>query len=617
MAVDSSGNVFVVYSSNAVVKLSPNGTVLATYSAGLNGLSDVTLDSLGNLYILSNGYGYGSVVRLLPNGTQIQPVFTTSNPGLTTASGVAVDFMGNVYVADLANNRLVKFFPNASYVVLYTALNSPSDVVMGLANDLYILDAGENLIVHLSLNGTRLNVIPFTKTLNSYPVGFAVPTMTIDTLGNLFVADEANGRILAFIIPPPSSTSGVSSSTNPLSMSSIPPSSSTSPLQISSRPSSPSSTSSALVNVPPALISSSSSTPSVSPPLPSTPTTASGSLCIILYSLPGNVDYPWSVATSLNVVYNSTAVTTSAGTSIALLNVTGSRTYTNRFGVSFTTPLTLSTATPSLLYLNSSAVLDTVGITLQLDSAIQLPGSGPHTSYPSVHLYYTANGLVEGGSSLIDEQGVAFQSSIAGVSSLSIGAANTNSLAVNYAQCQAPLTFTNGLRTPVQPSSSNGGVHLEYGYTISDGLTYIVSANLSITTTSAFANTRDGLGNNYQTVTSITGNRLYIYLPTGETLTSAIIGISNITADQRFYPYALLSSAPGIYTVNTAPFLDVEGLVFNVNPAIPTNGQPVNTATATTVSIFINSTSSTATLTESPTLSYPLSSLQTQSYTIL
>jgi sugar lactone lactonase YvrE len=33
--------------------------------------------------------------------------------------------------------------------------------------------------------------------------------------------------------------------------------------------------------------------PFLSSPLPSQPSTASATLCIMMYSLPGNVDYPW------------------------------------------------------------------------------------------------------------------------------------------------------------------------------------------------------------------------------------------------------------------------------------------------------------------------------------
>ena len=91
---------------------------------------------------------------------------------------------------------------------------------------------------------------------------------------------------------------------------------------------------------------------------------------------------------------------------------------------------------------------------------------------------------------------------------------------------------------------------------MSDGLTYSVQTNLSITTTSAFANTQDGLGNPYQVVTNITGTRLYTFLPNSSSVTSHVSfqPLSFSGGSQRFYPFALLASAPGVYTINTAPF---------------------------------------------------------------
>jgi hypothetical protein len=154
-----------------------------------------------------------------------------------------------------------------------------------------------------------------------------------------------------------------------------------------------------------------------------------------------------------------------------------------------------------------------------------------------------------------------------------IGASNINSLAVDYNSCRAPITFTNGLRQPTQPSASNGATTFTYAYTISDGSLFSVTANLTITTSSAFATTTDPLGNPYQSVVNIAGTRTYTYLPTSTSLTSTVSGpVSGTIAN--FYPYSLLASAPGVYTVATAPFLDLGGLTYYVTPEIPFNGNP-------------------------------------------
>ena len=204
---------------------------------------------------------------------------------------------------------------------------------------------------------------------------------------------------------------------------------------------------------------------------------------------------------------------------------------------------------------------------------------------------------------------------------ITIGASNINALAIQYAQCQAPLTFTNGLRTPTQPSASNGATTILYSYNISDGLTYSVQGNLTITTTSAFANIADFLGNPYQTVTNVVGTRLYTYFPTGAALLSHVSGLSLTAyprASQRFYPYSLLVSPPGVYSVNSAPFFDYDGIEFSISPSAPRAGlAPGNGTLYNATSLYVTANIAQAGLTEGFYVNPPLSSLQMQTYALV
>jgi len=306
--------------------------------------------------------------------------------------------------------------------------------------------------------------------------------------------------------------------------------------------------------------------------------TATTSACILLYSVPGTVDYPWSSAISLSLTYNPSPVTTSFGTAVALLSGTGTRTFTNRFASSFVTSFSLVPSIPAalgpLLYLNSQLPFDSNGITLQLASPTQLPGGDPRNPVSLLNLYGLNSSIIELGSSLLDPLGQAFLSGIPGTINTTIGAANINTLAVNLGACKAPITFTNGLRSPTQPSVSNGGRTISWSYFISDGVSYSVLTNLTLTASSAFATTTDQLGNPYQSIIAITGTRAYTYLTTGAVLTSTVTSLANSTGDQRFYPYSLLSASPGVYSVSTTPFTDHDGLSFAVSPTVPALGLP-------------------------------------------
>ena len=202
------------------------------------------------------------------------------------------------------------------------------------------------------------------------------------------------------------------------------------------------------------------------------------------------------------------------------------------------------------------------------------------------------------------------------------GAGSINALAVSYATCQAPISFTNGLRLPTQPSVSNGARTFSHSYTLSDGAHYQVQANLTITSASAFATTQDQLGNPYQTITAISGTRTYTYLPTGATLVSQVTGISaagypaGSGLSQRFYPYSLLAASPNIYTPNNVPYSDASGVGYSISPAAPIVGQPLTSATSVYVVLQVveYSQSSQGVLIESGVQVIP--TMQQQSYII-
>jgi hypothetical protein len=355
------------------------------------------------------------------------------------------------------------------------------------------------------------------------------------------------------------------------------------------------------------------------------PPPATASLCIIFYSQPGNPDFPWSSATEMTFTYNPVPVSTQWGTAVSLISGFGTRTYTNRFGTPVVSQLTVAPSgtqsSNNFLYLNSAFPVDPNGLTLTLARPTQLPGAGPSVLYSQINVFNNSFALGEGASSRIDPKGSAFLSNMPGFANITIGASNINALAINYPSCQAPLTFTNGLRQPTQPSASNGAVRFVFSYFISDGQSYSVQANLTITCSSAFATPQDPLGNPYQTIIGITGTRTYTYLPTMTTLYSSVTGLSNSfnpLVSQRFYPYSLLSSSPGVYTTSTAPFVDTDGIGFAISPSAPVNGMPIGSSPSySAANVFLTTTTTAAVLTDSASVSLPSITLQQQYYTFL
>ena len=321
----------------------------------------------------------------------------------------------------------------------------------------------------------------------------------------------------------------------------------------------------------------------------------SASLCLIFYSLPGSPDYPWSSAVKLSVNYQPT----SNSSVVLLTGGSGTRTFTNKFGAASTISVTVPSASSTndnLVILGSSLPFTSSGIAIGLASPTALPGNGPlallsklryfaqtvtlsSPTAPTQRLTY----INEDASSRIDYLGSAFVSNLPGFLNVTIGPTNINNGAANTATCAAPIDFRNGVRPPVQPiPGQNIFPTIAYSYVVGDGATYTITTNLTLTADSASAHT-DSLGNQYQTIVAVTGTRTYMFPRNGQTLVSSVVGNSSQTAagaaSQRFYPFALLGSNPGVYTVNTAPFVDFAGIGFTLSPPVPTAGLRTDSGT--------------------------------------
>ena len=311
-------------------------------------------------------------------------------------------------------------------------------------------------------------------------------------------------------------------------------------------------------------------------------------VCVILYATTGFLEYPWSIAIKLNVYYNSTVLTDADGTSVQLINATGTRTFTNKYGSAFTTAVTgLSGMYPNRLFLGGQPV-DFNGIGLQLASNIQVPGQSPINTNNVELLAADAsgNGIYEylylpndfqdltypnAPVGVIDQSSVAFVSNIAGFTSVTVNTGSRSAALVNYQTCTAGIAIANGLAN--RPSSNIGATSLVYRYTYytTDGQSS-TTANLLITCASANPQ-QDALGNYYQTVVAINGTRTII--DGSFQVISRVTGMyaypttSDNYAPQRIYPFSYSSSPPRSYTVSTTPFLDVNGIQFLVDPPVP------------------------------------------------
>jgi sugar lactone lactonase YvrE len=266
VAQDSSGNLYVADFNDNRVLFYPSGSTTATRVYGQGGSfttntqnngglsanslgspSGVALDSSGNLYVADSG---NNRVLFYPSGSTTATrvygqggSFTTNTPNngglsansLGSPSGVALDSSGNLYVADDGNNRVL-FYPSGSTTATRVygqggsfttntqnngglsanSLGSPSRVALDSSGNLYVADSGNNRVLFYPSGSTTATQVygqggSFTSsTSNNGGVSansLYLPTgASLDSSGNLYVADSDNQRVLLY---PPTTTPGI------------------------------------------------------------------------------------------------------------------------------------------------------------------------------------------------------------------------------------------------------------------------------------------------------------------------------------------------------------------------------------------------------------------------
>jgi tripartite motif-containing protein 71 len=217
IGTDQSNNLYVLDNTGRVQKFDSNGAFMKTIiTQGPPRPVDGALDSIGNIYVLSNiVYGNpdninGTISKFDSNGTFIKEWGSqgTGQGQFNQPLEVEVSSSGNVYVADSWNHRIQKFDSNGIFIKEWGTGGTGKgefNIIHGLALDslsnVYVADTkytfpGNDRIQKFDSNGT------FIKEWGASGEGngeFHHPmAITVDSLGNNYVADTLNHRIQKF-----------------------------------------------------------------------------------------------------------------------------------------------------------------------------------------------------------------------------------------------------------------------------------------------------------------------------------------------------------------------------------------------------------------------------------
>ena len=262
VALDAPGAVYIADELNSRVrKVSPDGTITTVAGNGTAGFSGdggqatdaelmnpegLAIDSEGNLYIADSGNA--RVRKVTPQGI-ITTIAENRQPGnladggpaisvqLTSPNSVALDTAGNLYIADGGAHGIRKL--DASGVITKIAstgqpgftgdggpasaasLSYPHGVAVDSHGNIFILDAGNNVVRKIDTTGTISTVgltranAPANLNLNlidddgstKMPGG----AIALDSNGNLYIADWADSVLLKGV---PTSSMLLSSAAN-------------------------------------------------------------------------------------------------------------------------------------------------------------------------------------------------------------------------------------------------------------------------------------------------------------------------------------------------------------------------------------------------------------------
>jgi len=250
LAVDTNRNLYVPdLGNNTIRKITPTGVVTTLAgsttagsldgtgaAASFNGPNGVAVDTAGNVYVADT---LNNEIRKITPAGVVTTLAGSTTPGSADGTGsaasfngptdVAVDGSGNVYVADTLNNEIRKISPAGGVTTLAgstvagaadgsgaaASFNQLTGLAIDGSGNLYVGDTGNNEIRKVTPAGVVTTVAGTTTPGAADGTGSAASFnqphgVTIDSSGDLYVADTANNEIRKI---PPSGAVGTAAGT--------------------------------------------------------------------------------------------------------------------------------------------------------------------------------------------------------------------------------------------------------------------------------------------------------------------------------------------------------------------------------------------------------------------
>lgn len=191
LAFDSSGNLFVAnQANNTISKFDSNGVFQAngSISSNLNAPIGLKIDQSDNIYVANAGLN------------QIQKFDSSGNPDLTingtTPRTIALDKQGNIFASNGSFwSNISKYNSQGTLVSTfgsYPTLKAPMGMTVDSSGNLFVANMDSTYITILNSTGG------FIKNLEAVPQLLKPTDVLFDSLGNLYATYESSKRIAKF-----------------------------------------------------------------------------------------------------------------------------------------------------------------------------------------------------------------------------------------------------------------------------------------------------------------------------------------------------------------------------------------------------------------------------------
>lgn len=202
------GNVLIsdMVGAHVIKIIDPTGALVGTIGSGTGIASNapgafdapegITIGPGGNIYVVDSDNHRVEVFD--STGAYLRQY---TDPGMQDPEAIAVAANGDSYVVDDKADKVFAFRPDGTLASAFggtgsLTLNAPLDIVLAPTGQLIVADSGDDRLVAFTTGGTPIGAIGSHGSGNGqlfHPVGIC-----FDSLGNFYVNDAGNGRVVEF-----------------------------------------------------------------------------------------------------------------------------------------------------------------------------------------------------------------------------------------------------------------------------------------------------------------------------------------------------------------------------------------------------------------------------------